>query len=110
MRTHLPYGDAYSTVFLVSMANFFVGFVFAFLTSSLPDETVSMYSWITLPIQFLVQAAIISSRLEISFGEALLVTLAMILIMLVILVILVVIVLATFPGLRSAVTQLSVGA
>jgi hypothetical protein len=110
LRTHLCYGDAYSTVFLFYIANFFIGFVFAFLTNDLPDETASLYSWITLPIGFLVQAAILSSRLEISFGEALLVSLAMMLIVLVILVILAGIVLVTFPGLRSAVMQLPVGA
>lgn len=99
---HLPYGDAYATMFLMYIVNGVLGFAFTMLTNHLPDDTAGMLSLATIPVSFLVQAAIIASRLEIDFGSACLISLAMMLIMVVIIVIVCVLVLAMFPGFRPA--------
>jgi hypothetical protein len=76
---HLAYGDAYGVAFLMYIVQGFLGFGLALAMNQVSDEMADMMSLASVPIGFLVQAGIISNRLETSFGQACVITLTMIL-------------------------------
>ena len=75
---HLPYGEAYGTMFLSYIANGAIGFVFALALQSMtePADGTNPLSLLMLPIAFFVQSGIISTRHETEFGPACLISLA----------------------------------
>jgi hypothetical protein len=97
----VAYGDAFVAMFLASVVNFGlglgVGFAYGAITGS--EEVPSMLSLIMLPVVFLVQSGVISSKLETDFGSACKVTLTMYAIYFAIIVVIVV---AAFAVLRPA--------
>jgi hypothetical protein len=75
---HLPYGDAYGTMFFSYLANGVIGFVYTLIMQSMeqPTDGSNPLSFLMLPIGFLVQSGIISARHEMDFGPACLISLA----------------------------------
>lgn len=75
---HLPYGDAYGTMFLSYIANGAIGFVFALILQNMtePTESPNPLSFLMLPIAFFVQTGIISTRHDTDVGPACLISLA----------------------------------
>jgi hypothetical protein len=75
----VAYGDAFVTMFLASLLNFGaslgVGFAYGMVKGA--EESTGILSFILLPVGFLIQSGVISSKLDTDFGSACKVTLAM---------------------------------
>ena len=76
-----------------------LGLAFAVLSTTLDDETYMTVQYIMIPVAFIAQAGIISSRHEISFGQACLIMVAMAIITVAIVAVLVAIGFAVMGGL-----------
>jgi len=101
---HLPYSDAYVTAFLLYISYGLVGLAFGVLTMGVPDQTVDLLMIPMAAVAFFVQAAVISTRLNASFGAACLVTFLIYLTVAAIIAILVLLILAVVFGVGIAVS------
>jgi hypothetical protein len=79
-RLDVPFGKAYWTVYIAYICNFalahLLGSAVAYDTNSI--GAVNVLQVIVLPVGFLIQSGIISSRLELSFGKGCLISITMI--------------------------------
>ncbi len=79
IKEDITFGDAYITVFLSAVINLVIGFIIGFAVGSATQspEAVNVATYVSIPIGFLIQSWIISSRLHTSFGTACLISLTM---------------------------------
>ena len=75
----VPYGDAFLTMLVAGIINGAVGFTAGFVYGAATGtaEGVQIVSLILVPVSFLIQAGVISSKLETDFGAACAVTFTM---------------------------------
>lgn len=78
-KLDVPYGQAYVTVLLPSLINVVLGSIVGYVVGSATQsmDAVNVASLLRLPVGFLIASGFISSRLEIPFGRACLISLAM---------------------------------
>jgi hypothetical protein len=78
-KMEVPYGQAYVTVLLANLINVVLGSILGYAVGSATQsmEAVNVASLLMLPVGFLILSGFISSRLQIAFGRACLVSLAM---------------------------------
>jgi hypothetical protein len=98
-KLDIPFGSAYVTMLIAGFINYFLGFVVGAVVGMAAhgnESALIVMQLGLLPLGFLIQAAIISARHAMSFGSAVLVELAMMLITLIIGVIIGVFVLVIF--------------
>ena len=78
-KLDVPFGKAYWTIFISFVVNFVLGFVLGFVVGATGSiEAIRVLQVILLPVGFLIQSGIISSRLELSFGKACLINITMV--------------------------------
>lgn len=75
LKKEIPLSDACSILVINALVQIVVGIVVGSVTRS--QESVNLASISMLPVSFLIQSGIISSRLKITFGKACLVSLAL---------------------------------
>jgi hypothetical protein len=85
-KMDVPFGKAFVTCLLASIANAFIGFAVGFLmgTGTQSREAIITANLFMLPFGFFVLSGIVSSQIQIPFGRACIVSLSMIGIILVI--------------------------
>ena len=79
-KLEVGFGNAYVTVLLSAIANLVLGAIVGFGVGAATQsmDAVNAVSLLMMPVGFLIQSGIISSRLQIPFGRGCLVSLAMI--------------------------------
>ena len=79
-KLDVGFGNAYVTVLLSVIANLVLGAIIGFSVGAATQsmDAVNAVSLLMMPVGFLIQSGIISSRLQIRFGRGCLVSLAMI--------------------------------
>ncbi len=78
-KLEVPFGAAYCTVFLSTLANGILGFVLGIAvgTATQSKEAVNVLQVFMVPVGFVITAAIISRRIKVTFGRACLINLVM---------------------------------